>query len=342
MNLKDAFRILAAILGLVVLVLLKEVVFIAFLGILFCVILSFPVRFLSRWMPRGLAVLLTLLFCGGMIGAGGALCANPLSEQVAQLDETAPKVVRKIEAWFKKAENQTAIQQLAPSNGGQGAIQEKAGKVVEGVIEQTGQFALKFLSLLSGMVVIIVLAAFFAHEPRTYYEGLCALVPRKYERDLEELWNRLGMGLRHWVAGILISMSIMGVVAGVGLWLAGIQDWPLLALITFFGTFIPYVGAIGSAVPGLMLGLGQSTDKFFAALAVYLVVHIVEGYIVEPIIMRRAVIIRPAILLIWQLVMGACAGVLGIIVATPLLVCIKIIIGYLYIEKGLGKAAAKV
>jgi predicted PurR-regulated permease PerM len=136
-------------------------------------------------------------------------------------------------------------------------------------------------------------------------------------------------------------MFLMGSFTAVGLWLAGIQGWPLLAILTFFGTFVPYLGAIASAVPGLMIGLAQSPLKLLAAAAVYLGVHIVEGYIVQPLVMKRAVEIRPATLLFGQVAAGALFGVLGTVVATPLIVCLKAGVGYLWIERRLGKVAPR-
>src|SRR5439155_26279981 len=100
-----------------------------------------------------------------------------------------------------------------------------------------------------------------------------------------------------------------------------------------FGTFIPYAGAIASAIPGLAVGLGQSPQRFFYAVIVYVGVHLIEGYLVEPLIMKRAVTLRPALLLLWQLTMGALFGVLGIVVAAPSLACVQVAVTYLYIER---------
>src|SRR5262249_47920485 len=129
------------------------------------------------------------------------------------------------------------------------------------------------------------------------------------------------------------SMTVMGTLTAVGLRIVHIDGWFTLGLITFFATFVPYAGAITSAIPGLAVGLAESPTKFLDALAVYVVVHVVEGYIVEPIIMQQAVPLRPSILLLGQLVLGIFFGVLGIIVAAPTLACVKVTVEYLYIEK---------
>ncbi len=69
--------------------------------------------------------------------------------------------------------------------------------------------------------------------------------------------------------------------------------------------------------------------------------HVVEGYIVQPLVMKHAVRVRPATLLLGQAAAAAVFGVLGAIVATPLLVCLKVVVGQLYIERRLGKAGPR-
>jgi predicted PurR-regulated permease PerM len=139
------------------------------------------------------------------------------------------------------------------------------------------------------------------------------------------------------VGGIVIAMALMGGLTAAGLAAVGIEQWLLLGVLTFLGTFVPYVGAIASAVPGLLAGLAQSPRQFLLAGAVYVGVHLVEGYLVQPLIMRRAVEIRPALLLFGQGVFGAVFGLLGTIVATPMLVCIQALTGYLWVERRIDK-----
>jgi predicted PurR-regulated permease PerM len=185
----------------------------------------------------------------------------------------------------------------------------------------------------------VVLAAFLVYRPDTYRHGLRQLFPARRQPVFDELWDRLRNALRHWVGGILVSMTIMGTLCAVGLLLVGIRDWLILGTLTFLGTFVPYLGAVASAVPGLLAALAQSPHHLLLAAAVYLGVHVVEGYIVQPAVMRRAVELNPALLLFGQGVLGAVFGVLGIVVATPLLVCAQVAVQYLWIERRVQRQA---
>jgi predicted PurR-regulated permease PerM len=190
---------------------------------------------------------------------------------------------------------------------------------------------------LTKVILVIVLAAFLVHRPDAYRRGLRQLVPREHEDAFDEAWGRVHDALRRWVGGILVAMLIMGTLTAIGLLAIGMDDWLLLGFLTFLGTFVPYVGAVASAVPGLLVALGQSPRTFALALLVYLGVHVVEGYIVEPLVMRRAVELRPALLLFGQGLLGAVFGAIGFVVATPLVVSGQILVDYLWVERRLGK-----
>jgi predicted PurR-regulated permease PerM len=165
------------------------------------------------------------------------------------------------------------------------------------------------------------------------------MVPERLEPVFDECYRRVGRALRHWVGGILVSMSIMGTLAALGLWVAGITDWLLLGVLTFFGTFVPYVGAIASAIPGLLVAATQDSTHLLYAGAVYLGVHLVEGYLIQPLVMRKAVEVKPALLLIGQGALAAMFGIAGTVVATPLIVCGQTLVEYLWVERRLGKTA---
>ncbi len=318
----------------------RDVLLLGFLAVLIAVVFSFPVNALARVIGRGASVVVVLLLVVGSI-AGFAVVAVPaLADEGRQVVETIPDALERA---------RTLLRREARKTGGAVATPEKVTKTVQEQAESAGKAALSQVipvalttaEVLVTAVLVLVLAAFLVHAPEDYQRALRTLVPREHEPTFDELWSRLGLALRHWVGGILVSMLLMGGLTAIALALAGIRGWPLLALLTFFGTFVPYLGAIASAVPGLLVGLSMSSAKLLAAAGIYLGVHLVEGYLVQPLVMKHAVQVRPATLLLGQAAAAAVFGVLGAIVATPLLVCVKVVVGQLYIEGRLGKAGPR-
>ena len=323
----------------------REVLLLGFLGVLIAVVFSFPVDWLSRWMPRGMAVLLVLVLLGGMLTALGFLAAPTLNHQVQQLRERAPKAIRSAREWMERVQaastgQETQGQRGEGKQGGKGQAGQAAQKAPEAMAKVSEKAVPALISVVSGItaiVLVIVLGAFLVYQPDVYRRGVRSMIPPAHESTFDEAWTRVGDGLRKWVGGIVVAMTLMGAFTAVGLALAGIEGWLLLAVLTFLGTFVPYVGAIASAVPGVLSALAQSPRHFGLAIVVYLGVHVVEGYVVEPLVMRRAVQVRPALLLFGQGVMSAVFGILGTVVATPMLVCGKILVEYLWVERRLAK-----
>ena len=325
--------ILACAAALAALWLAREVVLLGFLGVLIAVVFSFPVGWLSRIVPRGAGVLLVLLALVGAAVGVGALAAPTLQRETDQLRESGPRAVKKVQGWVRRVESSAG----GGAGGQQGSTAQKAPEVAAKVGEKAVPALLALVSGVTAVVLVIVLGAFLVYQPDVYRRGVRLLVPPRHEARFDEAWRRVGEGLRKWVGGIVISMTLMGGLAALGLALVGIDEWLLLGVLTFLGTFVPYVGAIASAIPGLLAGLAQSPRHFLLAAAVYVGVHLVEGYLVQPLVMKRAVEIRPALLLVGQGVFGAVFGLMGTIVATPLLVCAQILTEYLWVERRLGK-----
>ena len=331
------FRLLVIALLLVAVVWIRELILVGFLAVLLATLLTYPIDFLARRLPRGVAVLITLLTLAGAVTAAILYLAPVVSEQASQLSQTAPQAIKKGERWLKRTSQTGPMSQVPHASEIADSMRESGEKKAGQLVEQTLPIAIKVVSVLSGFVLLWALAFFLAHEPRVYHAGLRALVPEQYGPVLDEAWLRIGGALRRWMAGIVVSKTIMGTLTAIGLKLIGVESWFTLGVITFFGTFIPYAGALASAIPGLAVALVAGKAQLASTCLVYLAVHLVEGYIVEPMIMKRAVALSPAVLLFWELIMGALFGILGVIAATPLLACVQVSIQYFYIERALGK-----
>ena len=308
-----------------------------FLAIVLAVIFSFPVDFLARKIPRGFAVILLLLaLIGGSTGT--ALLAVPvITEQAKEMVKRIPEAVDRAERWFSTARRSETITQVPGAQKVADTVADKAASATEAVLSKIAPAALNLASGSAALILLLFLAAFLVYQPDSYRRGLKSLVPKEHETAFDETWRRCGRDLRQWVGGTVVAMTLMGTLTGLGLAIVGINGWLLLGLITFFGTFVPYIGALLSAIPGLIVGLAQSPKHFWLALLVYLLVHITEGYLVEPLVMRRAVKLRPASLLVWQAFLGTVFGIMGTVVATPLLVCVRATVHQLYVERTLRK-----
>jgi predicted PurR-regulated permease PerM len=308
------------------------ILLLGFLAVLLATLLSVPIELFARVMPRPLALILTVVLVVGLVVGLGLIAVPVLSTQVGRFVEQVPVALGRLSAWWEDLHRTRGM----PPMPGPGPLARLTGEA-ETLLTRALPFAVSVGSVLFTIFLLFVLALFLAYAPRSYLEAVRALVPREHEPLLDEAWRRLGITLRQWMIGIFLSMIFMGSLAAVGLLVAGIDGWFLLGILTFLGTFVPYVGALVSAVPGLVVGLAQSPRHFVYALLVYVGVHVAEGYVASPFIMKYSVRLQPGLLLFWQLLVGGVFGLPGVIVATPLLACAQAAVTYFYVERRLGK-----
>jgi predicted PurR-regulated permease PerM len=112
-----------------------------------------------------------------------------------------------------------------------------------------------------------------------------------------------------------------------------------LGVLAMLLTFVPYVGAIVSAVPAILLAYTKSSELALYVVLVYLVAHVVEGYIVVPLIQHKLVYLPPAMILAVQFLMDLFAGTVGIMLATPLMVVAMVLIKEFYFNQNWTETA---
>jgi predicted PurR-regulated permease PerM len=186
------------------------------------------------------------------------------------------------------------------------------------------------------LVLLIATALYLAVSPRLYLRGAMLLVPPKRRRRAEEILKLLGHVLRYWMLGQLIDMAVVGVLATLGLALLGIPLPLALGALAGLLTFVPYLGAILAGIPAVIVASTVGPASILWVVLLYTGCHMVEGYIVAPLVTRRTVRLPPAVTLLSMVILGELYGFLGILVATPLAAVIILLVRELYVRDVLG------
>ena len=142
-------------------------------------------------------------------------------------------------------------------------------------------------------------------------------------KDLEDT-------LRWWLLGQMVPMVVLGIATFIGLLLLNIPLAFTLALLTAFMLFIPYLGSILSLIPAALVALMQGPERMLYVVILYLGVHSLEGYLLTPLVQRKAVHLPPVVTILSQFLMWTIAGLLGVIVATPLAAAGLTILNFFY------------
>jgi predicted PurR-regulated permease PerM len=182
-------------------------------------------------------------------------------------------------------------------------------------------------------VMVLFLGLYLSTGPQLYTGLFLSFFDNRLRTRVARLLDAMGSALRWWLVGQLIAMAAVGVITTAGLLLIGAPMAISLGVLAMLLTFIPYVGAIVSAVPAVLLAFAHSPNLAVYVTLIYLVAHIVEGYIIVPIIQHRLVYMPPAMILAGQFLMQLFAGGVGVTFATPLMVVGMVLVKKLYFRQ---------
>lgn len=313
-------------------------VLLAFAGTLFGLFLSA----LGEWVRNrtglrygwalALVVLLLLLIFAGM----GWFIANSLMSQFAALSQELPRSFDQLrkylaqQPWGKQLLEQSPLG-AKPSSMQVGEMWTRATGLVSGVA-----------SFVAGAIVILFVGLFVAIEPGLYKSGILYLTPPTHHRRAAQTLDAIGYNLRWWLVGQSILMITIGVTTALGLWLIGLPMPLALGLIAGFLEMVPYLGPWLSAVPAALIALLIDPLHLWMVLGLYLGLHLLEGYVLVPLIQRRAVRLPPALTVIAQFLFAEMFGFMGILVAAPLTVVAIVSLKMLYVKDALGDRTIEV
>jgi predicted PurR-regulated permease PerM len=188
------------------------------------------------------------------------------------------------------------------------------------------------------VVVIVVIGLYTATEPEVYTDGLIRLVPVEGRKRAREVLDALGSTLRWWLFGRVVSMSVVGVLTTVGLWLMAVPLALALGLVTALLTFIPNIGPVLSVVPALLLVLTQNPARALYVLLLYLGIHTLDGYLLAPLVQERTLLLPPVLTIVGQMLLGVLLGGPGVVLAAPLTAVLFVLVRMLYVEDKLGES----
>ncbi|MFL5269108.1 MAG: AI-2E family transporter [Stellaceae bacterium] len=211
-------------------------------------------------------------------------------------------------------------------------IQTSPASIVQGFFG----VAANVVEVVAAAVVVLFLAVYFAAEAGRYVRGLVRLVPPARRPRAAEILHETASAIWYWMLGRLFSMTTLGVMTALGLWLIGVPLPVALGFLAGIMIFVPYVGSIVSAIPSMLIAASIDLRLAIYVVVLYVGIHLTEGYILVPLVQRRVVHLPPALTLSAQLILGVLAGLLGLLLATPLVAAALVIVRMAYVEDVLG------
>ena len=178
----------------------------------------------------------------------------------------------------------------------------------------------------AAVVTLLALVFFWLTERPRLQRYALAFLPAERRGGIRDAWNEVETRLGLWVRGQLTLMATIGVATGIAYSLLGLPAALLLALIAAIMEVIPIVGPLLGAIPAFLVATTISTETALVTMGIYLLLQIIEGNVLVPIVMRNSVGLSPFLVLLSLLIGGSAGGILGAIVAVPIVAGITVVL----------------
>jgi predicted PurR-regulated permease PerM len=323
------------------------------LAILLSFVLSPLVRLLQGWrIPRSIAVAIVGLAAFSAIFALGALTVGQVNELAGSLPRYQSTLREKIQALRGAAAGTRTLERAsevlqdlgreierprapaAPSSAvlGEAAIPNRPVPVEirqpdPGALQTIGALIAPLVQPLAATGIVVIFVLFILLQQKDLRNRLIRLAGahdlQRTTAALDDVGERLS---RLFLSQLALNASF-GLVIGTGLWIIGVPSAPLWGMLAAILRFVPYIGGLISAVFPLVLAaaVGSGWSMVLWTAALFLIVELVVGHVIEPLVYGRSSGLSPVAVVASATFWTSLWGPVGLILATPLTVCLVVL-----------------
>jgi predicted PurR-regulated permease PerM len=181
--------------------------------------------------------------------------------------------------------------------------------------------------------VALIVTIYLVVQPTQLVNGFVSLFPAKQRERVRGVLGEMYHAVQKWFLGQLASMVIIGVLSTIALFIIGIPYALFLGALSGLLAFIPLVGALVSAIPPIFLALALDPILVLWVILAYILIHQIEAHLVQPLVMSRAAILHPVVVVFGILIMGTLFGLVGLLLAVPLMAATSVLLHEVWVSR---------
>ncbi len=339
----SALKIIAVVFGVIVmgdlLAQVSTIFLLFFLSLFLSAALHPGVAFLEKYkIPRTIGVLLWYILIFGMLTLIVVELFPAIIKQLTVMSGKAINIITQIylgdfsalPEWMQKFAPQ--IQEMLKSVNtyiGSSSSQKDLLNILQKNTEKLESFATQlgtglssfifgFVNWVFQLLLVLVLTFFIVADVPTIKSFFIRLFPLQYQEYISFKAVQVQQKIAEWVHGQMILFVVVALIQWVGLSIIGVEYALTLAFVAGLAEFLPYIGptiAVATAAP---IAFGESVENGILVLALYTGIQMVEGNILVPLVMKKAVGLPPIVTILVMLVGWEFLGILGILLAVPI------------------------
>ncbi|WP_326618705.1 AI-2E family transporter [Streptomyces decoyicus] len=281
----------------------------------------------QRGLPRGPSTALT--FIGGFVVMGlvGWFVVWQVQDNIDSVSSRIQEGITELKGWLLKSPfhvTESQINHIAKN------LQDAVGANTEAITSVGLEGVTVVLEVFTGILLAMFTTLFLLYDGRRIWNWLLKLVPGAAREGVAGAGPRAWRTLTAYVRGTVVVALIDAIFIGIGLYFLNVPLAVPLAVFIFLFAFIPLVGAVVSGALACVIALvANGVFTALMVLAVVLAVQQIEGHVLQPFILGRAVRVHPLAVILSVAAGGLIAGIGGAVVAVPLVAVTNTVVGYL-------------
>ena len=338
------------------------------LSLLLILLISLAVNPVISWMrtwaggrSRATGLVATVLVV--ILGLTGWAFFAPLKTSLTELSESLPTYWQRLQKPLIKMEHQAVIAEerlqaevtteiaqsksmearpvprllnpVTPFAASQpkdtGSLRSSLSEMVHGVVGRFTSVAFNAAQIMVVLVTVFFGVAFTLMDPRPIFGALFSVVPVRHHGKTMVIVQRVRKFVPGWAGSTLLGMLTIGTLVFLVMWpFFGFMDALVLGLIAGVLESVPFLGPTLAAVPAVLFALGKGGMTPVWVVIAYLGIQLLENNVILPLIMARGMKLHPVAVIFSMLLCVAAFGVLGVLVAAPLVAIVGILNDELY------------
>ncbi|HEY4551708.1 MAG TPA: AI-2E family transporter [Bacillaceae bacterium] len=280
-------------------------------------------KFQEMGFNRVLSILIIYLLFFGGTGYGLYMGIPVLIEQMRHFSEHVPDLA----AFYKQLIRNLEVSTSRWPDGMQGQIDQRVHEFEIWLDDFLANVLSGFMKLMNYaflLAVVPFISFYFLKDLEQVKKAAWYMTPKRWRDNAIEFLKAANVSLGGYIRGQLIVCTVIGSIAALSFWLLGLQYPVMLGAIIAFTNIIPYFGPVIGAVPVLAIALLSSVKQAVIAVIIVFSLQFLEGNILSPYIVGKSINMHPLFIIGALLAGGEAAGIVGMVVAVPILAVVKV------------------
>ena len=289
----------------------------------------------EKGMKRGLATFIAFFIMIGIVTAILAFTLPSLGQQISDIVAAVPKIASDIKSWvdglFEKLANISLENMDTIKNSFFAKIESFATSIQTNLPETAVNIVSSLVSGIGKIAISLILGFYILYDFDKVSDHFVKLFPKKARNDVLYLSTKLNETLYSFVSGTLWLSLLLFIVSVIGFSIIGLNAPVLISFVCVITNLIPYIGPYLGAAVAAAIGFAESPLVGILTLVFILIVQTLEGNILNPLVMSKKMNLSPITIIISLLVFEHLFGIIGMVIATPVVAILKII--YVFLDE---------